>query len=112
MKRRRENPWTAWVVAGVAAILAMSVLVVVACHIESMGVFLIALFGAILAAVFFGIMLEKRKQYLWQLAQQAMLREFLEFARENCRAQGIDTENEPFEEFLKREEENEARGAE
>ena len=102
MKKKWNNPYTAVVVV-LGVVVVVSFVLASVCSVRGeYGWYLLCEGVGVVAAVAFGVALEKRKQYLWQRSQELMLREFLEFARENCRAQGADTPSEPFEEFLER----------
>lgn len=58
----------------------------------------------LLASIFCGMVLEKRATYMIYLERERELKEFLEFARTVTKACTEQEDEEPFEEFLKREE--------
>lgn len=99
---RRGNPWTAWVVvASLCCSIVMALAVVFAVADEWVW-FIVMLGLTVGGGIFVGIVSERRSAYAMRLWERKMLCEFLEFARANYKAQGIETDKEPFEEFLAR----------
>lgn len=110
--KKWNNPWTRAVVA-LAIVACVAVAFVVVWAVRGAWVlFALELAVAVAACVVLGVLVEKSSAWLWQKVQEETLRDFLEFARANCRAQGVATDGEPFEEFLRREGESEKGGKE
>ena len=100
--KRRGNPWTAWVVVASLCCSVVMALTVVFAVADEWVWFFVLLGLTVGVGIFVGIVLERHSSYAMKLWKHQMLREFLEFARENYKAQGIKADKEPFEEFLAR----------
>ena len=100
--KRKGNRWTAWVVLSALICSVFMALTVVFAVADDWVWFFVMLGLTVGGGVFLGIMLERHSAYAMKLWEHKMLCEFLEFARANYKAQGIETDKEPFEEFLAR----------
>lgn len=102
MKRGNRNPYTVWVIVSLLFGAVCQALAVAFVVYGAWLLYFLAQAFALAGCVATGIFIDKRAYYSWQKAQEEELMSFIALLQERYKVHGGKTDNESFEEFLRK----------